>query len=390
MKEKTFYRILIEFTNSIERTKRSLSDRRLTKIEKLIIEGHLHIRKNQNQQVLNLFLESGPSELAFVESQRLLLIGSALNNLSHFIEAKKYILESIKILDKVEAPYFLFYSYQLLFTIYDNLSEPEMMFQTIQAMKPLQKTKRQEAQFSMCQFCYDQVIGNIEEAKIHLNDINENLEDMTEGDRVRHLVNTFSFYVMIGELHEADKILTDLKSYRNYQLSENYNFMRKMLDHLIDDAPLYVYDHQFQDIPILFHQLKVIQYLEEKKLPQANQHWEELKKFAPKTYGKAFEYHGPVCLFSLGLNKHAEPAETKLEVSGETKLDQLYSILTSAQKPVPGAFIYELLWGSEPVEKEDLKKVSRLISRLKSEKNLTIEYRKGAYSLTQLKIPKAS
>lgn len=390
MKEKTFYKILIEFTNSIEKTKRSLNDRRLTKIEKLIIEGHLHIRKNQNQEVLNLFLDSTPSELLFVESQRLLLIGSALNNLSHLMEAKKYILDSIKILETIEAPYFLFYSYHLLFTIHDNLHHPEMMAQTIKAMAPLHKTKRQEAQFLMCQFCYEQLAQNFDQAKIHLHEINQRLEDMTEGDTVRHLVDTFAFYVMIGDLHAADEVLASLKSHRNYQLTENYNFMRKMLDHLISDTPLYIYDHQFQDIPILLHQLKVIQCLEAKNTNEALHHWDQLRAYAPQTYRQAFEYQGPVCLFSLGLKKHAYPLEITIDVSGETKFDQLYSILKSAQKPVPGALIYELLWGREPVEKEDLKKVSRLISRLKSEKNITIEYRKGAYSITQEKISKAS
>jgi hypothetical protein len=390
MKEKTFYKILIEFTHSIEKTKRGLSDRRLTKTEKLIIEGHLHIRKNQNQEVLNLFLDSTPSELAFVESQRLLLIGSALNNLSRLLEAKKYIIDSIKILETIEAPFFLFYSYHLLFTIHSNLHATDMMAHTIKAMETLHKTKRQEAQFLMCQFCYEQLVGNIEKAKIHLTEINKHLKDMSEGDTVRHLVDTFSFYVMLGELQEADKVLSKLKSYRNYQLSENYNFMRKMLDHLISDAPLYIYDHQFQEIPILLHQLKVIQSLEEKNTTQASFHWEKLKTYAPDTYGKAFEYHGAVCLFSLGLKKHLDHSDSKLEVLGETKLDKLYSILQSAKAPIPAAMIHELLWEAEPVEKEDLKKVSRLISRLKSEKNISIEYRKGAYFLSHQKVSKAS
>lgn len=390
MKEKTFYKILIEFTNSIEKTKRSLSDRRLTKIEKLVIEGHLHIRKNQNQEVLNLFLDSTPCELPFVESQRLLLIGSALNNLSRLLEAEKYILKSIEILKTIEAPFFLFYSYHLLFTIHSNLNATDMMASTIKAMEPLDKTKRQEAQFLMCQFYYEQVIENTEKAKIHLNEINQHLQYMSEGDTVRHLVDTFSFYVMLGELHKADEILADLKSFRNYQLSENYNFMKKMLDHLISDSPLYIYDHQFQEIPLLLHQLKVIQCLEEKNMSQASFHWEQLKTYAPNTYGKAFEYIGPVCLFSLGLKKHLTEKLEPLSITGETKLEQLHSILKSAKAPVPGALIYELLWGAEPLEKEDLKKVSRLISRLKSENNLTIEFRKGAYSILETKASKAS
>lgn len=389
MKEKTFYKILTEFTTSIEKTKRSLADRRMTQTEKLIIEGHLNIRKNLNQEVLKTFSETSPSDLPFVESQRQLLIGSALNNLSRFTEAEKHILESLKILKSVEAPFFEFYSLHLLFTIYDNLHQPALMFKTIQAMAPLEKTKRQEAQFLICEFCYEQVAGNFEQANIYLKEINKRLDDLTEGDIVRQLVNEFTYRVMLSDLTAANSILGKLKTYRNYQLTENYNFMKKMLDHLIDGSPLYVYDHQFQEVPVLLHQLKVIQALEEKNHDMALTHWENLKKIAPKTYGKPFEYHGSICLFSLGLKKH-EPKEESLILAGSTKLDQLYSILANAKSPVHGSMIYELLWGTHPTEKEDLKKVSRLISRLKSEKNLTIEFRKGGYCLILEKSSKAS
>ena len=389
MKEKTFYKILIEFTTSIEKTKRSLADRRMTQTEKLIIEGHLNIRKNLNLEVLKIFSETSPSELPFVESQRQLLIGSALNNLSRFTEAEKHILESLRILKSVEAPFFEFYSYHLLFTIYDNLHQPALMFKTIQAMAPLEKTKRQEAQFLICEFCYEQVAGNFEQANIYLSEINKRLNDLTEGDIVHQLVNEFSFHVILSDLKSASDILGKLKTYRNYQLTENYNFMKKMLDHLIDGSPLYVYDHQFQEVPVLLHQLKVIQSLEEKNEILARTHWEKLKEISPKTYGDTFEYRGAQCLFSLGLKKH-EPQKEMIIVKGETKIDQLYSILVNATSPVHGSLIYELLWGAHPTEKEDLKKVSRLISRLKSEKNLTVEFRKGAYALVAQKTSKAS
>lgn len=390
MKEKTFYKILIEFTTSIEKTKRSLADRRMTKTEKLIIEGHLNIRRNQNQKVLGMFSDSGPSELQFVESQRQLLLGSALNNLSRFKEAEKHILESLKILEKIEAPYFQFYSYHLLFTIYDNLHRPDQMLKVIKAMSPLQKTKRQEAQFLICKFCYEQQAGNIERAKAHLEEINHHMKNLTEGDIVRQLVNKFSFYVMLEELSEASDVLSELKQFRNYQLTENYNFMKKMLDHLMIESPLYVYDHQFQDIPVLLHQLKVIQGLEEKNIDSARSHWEKLKEISAETYGKAFEYKGATCLFSLALRKHNSFSQKTIVPVGETKLDQLYSILLQAEAPVHGSMLYELLWGSFPEEKEDLKKVSRLLSRLKSENNVSIEFRKGAYTLLQSKKSKAS
>jgi tetratricopeptide (TPR) repeat protein len=392
VKEKTFYKILLEFTFSIEKTKRRIADLRLTTTEKLIIEGHLNIRKNLNQEVLKTFSETSPSDLSFVESQRQLILGSALNNLSRFIEAEKHILKSIEILQKFEAPFFVFYSYHLLFTIYLNLNQPASMLKTIQAMKEIPKSQRQETLFLICEFCYEQEVGNHSAAMNFLKEIDLRMGDLTEGDVVRQLVNKFSFFVMLEELQQAGEVLAELKQFRNYQLSENYNFMKKMLDHLTDGSPLYIYDHLFQNVPVLLHQLKVIQGLEEKNLDSARSHWEKLKVISPSTYGKAFEYHGSTCLFSLGLRKHshAEKVPMNLAPVGENKVDQLYSLLTLATVPMHASMIYELLWGSSPETKEDFKKVSRLISRVKKEKNVEIEFRKGVYSLVTVKKSQAS
>lgn len=393
MKEKTFYKILVEFSLSIETTKRRISDMRLTSVEKLIIEGQLNIRKNLNQEVLTSMSETNPSELPFVESQRLLLTAYALNNLSKFTEAEKFVMQSIEILHKIEAPFFLFNSYHLLFTIYDNLHLTSHMERTIQKMDGLQMNKRQEVQYLMCKFCYHHQAQETALAEKVLPKIDARINDLTEGDIVRQLVNKFMFLVQQEKLESAKKVMGELKQYRNYQLSENYNFMKKLLDHLTDSAPLYIYDHQFETIPVLLHQLKVIQCLEEKQPEQARFHWSMLKEISPATYGEAFDYKGSTCLFSLALKKHCEHEivpDLPMKAVGDNKLEQLYSILNESKIPVHGAMIHEIIWGTTPVEKEDFKKVSRLISRLKTVKNVTVEFRKGAYTMAKTKVAKVS
>lgn len=393
MKEKTFYKILMEFTFSIEKTKRRLSDLRLTSIEKLIIEGHLNIRKNLNQEVLDSLASSVPSELPFVESQRLLLLGSAMNNMSKFREAEKLVLDSLEMLKRVEAPFFLFYSYHMLFTIYDNLHQPALMKKMIGNMEGLTKSKRQEVQFLICQFCYEQQLLNIERAEKLLGDIDLRMGELTEGDIVRQLVNKFTFFAQLEKLNQARDVLNELKQYRNYQLTENYNYMKKLLDHLIDGDPLYIYDHQFENVPVLLHQVKVIQSLEENNEDQARFHWAKLNAISPTTYAEAFHFKGLTCLFSLALNKHCShetKADLVLKPIGDNKVDQLYSILNHSKQPLHASLIHELIWGNPPSEKEDLKKVSRLISRLKNLKNVSVDFRKGTYTLVKDKISKVS
>lgn len=252
MKEKTFYKILVEFNSSVETTKRRLSDKRLTKTEKLIIQGHLQIRRNQNQDVIETFKNISPSDMPFVEAQRLLLIGAAYNNLTLYREAEKWLLKSLEILVTLDVPYFIFYANHSLFSIYDNLNDTKSMHKILTSLKKIQKTQRQEVLVTICEFCYEQLKENYSKVRELSEEIDRSIVHLNEMDITRHLVNKFMFFAQIEDLDSVREVLGELKKCRNYVMSESYNFMKKLVDHITHDAPLYVYENQFTDAPCFF------------------------------------------------------------------------------------------------------------------------------------------
>lgn len=387
MKEKIFYKFLIEFSKAPERIKLARDDNRLTLTEKLILDGYLKIRNNQNNAVLEMMKGTGPSPLTFVESQRLLLLGSASNNLSKFEEAEKYLHGSIEILKNIHAPYFCFFAQFTLFWIYANLNQVSKMEQVLKAMELIPiESDHQQMRLWRCQFCYHQMADNFDVVQIVMAKIEGSINELSESDIISYYVDKFSFCIQIDNFNEAYQVLAAMKKYRKFNLNENYNYMKKLLDHFVKDVPIYAYEDEFAKIPILLFQIKVIQALEEKKLEVANHYWAQLNSLSAGTYQDDFNYVGSKCLFSICLNKNiqkiVDPSSIKLN-QDSTKFASLVKLFQENKAPLPAALIYELLWGAPPRDKEDLKKISRLVSRVKKERQMNITYRKGTYELRE-------
>lgn len=205
---------------------------------------------------------------------------------------------------------------------------------------------------------------------------------MSEGDIISHLVCEFMFFVQCDELNHCDKILNEMKKYRKFQLTENFNFMKRLLAHLQTNAPVYFYENDFKSTPLLSLQLKLIHCFEEKNIAGAEKTWHELGKLNPESYLPGFHYVVRKYLFSLCLEKHHskrkdEPARQNFEEL--SKLDLLLKLLTPSEAPLSKENIYEQLWDEPPQFKEDLKKLTRLISRARLERGIDIKSRKCTY-----------
>ena len=175
--------------------------------------------------------------------------------------------------------------------------------------------------------------------------------------------------------------LAEMKNHRKFHLSENFNFIKLLLDHLCKNKPIYAYDREFKKIPLLYHQLKVIQHLESGELESAKHHWLELNRMQPDAYQSDFSYHSRTNLFSLCLNQHikALPPSTIHFEKKETKTDTLIELLINSESALSKQQIYSYLWGSEAETKDDLKKLTRMISKIRSTHQLNVKSRKGAY-----------
>jgi tetratricopeptide (TPR) repeat protein len=383
--QKTFYKLIIEFNLDPQKSKSYALDKRLTFNEKKILEAFFLVRNNENIQAMNLLKELTPSPLPFVEAQRLHLLGLCLNNQSHFVEAESYFLKSLSILKQLETPFSLFMGYFNLSFVYCNLARPKEMKKSMDAMEFIEHvTDFQKARFLRVCFSYYSLIDDEENAEKILKDLRPMMSGMPESDSIAQLVTEFIYYCRREEFSKCEEVLFEMKSHRKFHLTENFTFMKKLLNHLTKDERIYLSENSAHSVPLLNLQLKVIQGLEETDLEKAQENWSRLHQIMPDVYKDNFSYQGKKCLFSLCLDKHLSKTIkiTPLKKNESANLlDSLYTLLESSPIPLSKSYIYEYLWNSTPVEKDDFNKLEQLVCRMRKEKGIKVMSRKNTYAL---------
>lgn len=382
MEQKAFYQALIDINIDPSKTKKCLDDKRPTYAEKRILESYLLIRNNQNKEALDMMRSLAPTGLPFVEAQKDLLIGLSLNNQSMFLDAEASILKAIPVFIYLRSDYFLFMSYFNLSLIYLNTSRFNKMKASIDFMSNLKlETDLQRLRLLRCKFAYFAETDEKEKAEEILLELEAYKLSMPESDCISQLLCEFRFYVRHENFSRCESILNEMKKYRKFNLTENFNFMKKLLGHLTQNTPLYAYQDGFESVPLLKHQISVIRFLEEQDYDASKNHWRELQKIDPEVYLDDFKYTGVKCLFSLCLDKHLlKKMPDKVEkIEAKSQLEALINLLLHSEKPLPKGYIFEILWGSPPQDKEDLKKLTRLVYRARIEKETEITSRKGTY-----------
>lgn len=94
-------------------------------------------------------------------------------------------------------------------------------------------------------------------------------------------------------------------------------------------------------------------------------------------------------MFSLCLEKHLNKEKAKPKIihrgSGRNACEKLFSILKASAEPLRKGYLYEIVWGEAPETKEDYEKLSKLISKVRRNYNVTIVSRKGTYFIQESK-----
>lgn len=383
MKEKTFYHLLMEFNENPTKAKRKLDDKRFTSLERKIVQGHLLLRDNKNKDVVELLANQPSSELFFVESQRLLLLSCAYNNLGQLVKAEINILKSIEIVQNLDTPYFIFLGWFNYFWICSNLNKLQGMEVCIQKMLELSlDSKKEQARVFRCQFCFYQMSNRLKEAEVSMKLLEKIKNSLSESEIVFYLTDKFMFYVQTEKFDKAAQVLEEMKKNRKFSLSENFQFMRTLLKHIMSDTVIYAYDEDFKNTSILLWQIKVIQSLESREQDIAASYWNKLASEYPDVYKPDFVYNGTKCLFSICLEKHKskEPLNSYDFQDGLTKIEKLKIIFSKEKNPISATNIFEIIWDRSCDTKDDLLKLSKLIYRLKVEcPEIQIEYKKGTY-----------
>lgn len=117
--------------------------------------------------------------------------------------------------------------------------------------------------------------------------------------------------------------------------------MSVLLEHLTKNAPIYLYEQNFQEYPTLYYQVMVLKNLESGNHDQANASWNYLKQLSPKIYQDNFIYKGDKCLFSLCLAKNLGQKKVMYNITSNSKEDMLIEYLEQSDLPLSSEWLYE-------------------------------------------------
>lgn len=383
MVPKTFLEALTFISTDLRKSKSFLKDKRLTQEEKEILSSYQDLSHNLNHEIIKKFSDLSSSTNEYIYAQRHLLLAIAYNNLSLFKPARQHLLQSLVLLDQQQLPYYQFIALCNLFIIENNTKNIEGMKVCLDKLKKIKGLNPSQV-FSIkrSEFNFYTIKGDFPKAQLIYDEIEAQFDELSDSDQIGHLIDVFDFFIKQDKFDDCFDVLEKMKNHRNYNLKENYNFMKKLLLHFTKDAPIYTSENDFQQSPLLDYQVKVIQFLSSGEKTKALDAWNKLISLDPDTYKDHFCYSKDKCLFSINLKKHIEKqgVEQHLESLGDNKLEILKNIFSHSNSPIAKDELYKLLWGQNPNSKEDLVRLSRSIYRLKQRYGIELKLCKGAYS----------
>lgn len=388
IKVKTFIQALTVISLDVEKGKRFFNDKRLTQAEKTILKCFLYLRDNNSQLVIDTLTDLSTAD-PVVESQKCLFLGIAYNNQTDYLNAISNLESSWKLLQGQGAPQLEFVTINNLFIVHVNLRDEKGMKVNLERLQKMKAySHNSKVSILRAEFNYYSITNQFENAAKSLEKIEHEKAEMIESQVTSYLVDKFKFYVKTENFDCCQDTINEMKSYRKFQLTSNYNYMKLLLENLVKNKTLYVKDSDFKDSPVLFYEIKVIQMLEESNIPKAQEYWQKLTENSPDLYGKEFlNFKGDKCLFSLCLAKHANVVNVlnlkKLELP-TSKMDALLKLLQEAKAPLHQQFLYEILWEEIPENKSDVSKLTQMVSALRMKTGLNIKVKKSCYYIDKV------
>lgn len=383
VKCKTFDSYIKELIYFPRRAPKWFSDKRLTQLEKKILQGYLLIRNNKNSQVIEELKDTPSIDIDFVKDHHHLILGICYNNIGNHGLGEKFLRLAIEGFEREDIHYHQFTALFNLLILLSNTSKIKEMEPVIKKMEEIcPDVKLAQLRLIRCQFIYACDVSDEKVARKLIQKIEKLKSEFAESDLTQHLLCEFMFHIKYEDFNSAEKVLDEMKGFRNYTSSDNYFFMKKLLSHLKDDSPLYVYERDLTSISFLYYQMKVIESLQCQNREEAKKFWAKLQEGSPHLYQGDFKYNGEKCLFSLCLHKHltAQPVLSIVIDKTDKPLHQIvFEILSQWQKPIPKGHLFELVYGEPPRDKADDTKLSKLIYKVRSIYEVEIDFKKGTY-----------
>ncbi len=385
---KAFTEALEFLSSNPEKTKNYLKDKRPTQLEKKIIEAGLMLRDNRFQEAIEMLSPLSSTD-PYIESQRLLTLGIAHNNRTDFAKGVSLLEASYKLGRELRNHQREFMTLYSLFTAYANLQKLDRVESILSEMKKMSAQNGHETiSIGLCELQCLMAKQELSKAKEYCLDLKKHALKMNEHQKIFYILSQFSISVQLDDLTEARACMVSLKAHRKYRTSANFNFMKLLLDYIEESGAIYLEEADFKDAHDLLLQIRIIKCLSEDEKARAEIAWKELHELQPNLYGPNLCYLGSKNLFSVALAKAmADTVHAKNFKSHQaaTKEETLLNILKDCKGPISKEQLYEFLYGAKPENKDELVKLAKLVSRIRSRLGLQIQTRKGCYVLMDQK-----
>lgn len=382
---KTFMRSmnLFELTNKEKQS--FLKDKRLSQAEKIILECSMLVKDYEFKRIIDLLTPLSVNNV-LVDSQRHFILGLAYNNSGHCEKAIPHYQKAVEILSRHGVTRYEYNALVQLFFAHLNLQNQAAMATVLDRMQEIKgESVKDKISYLRCRFNYHLVRDEHKIAGSVFRELEELTIYMHPSQAIFHRVDKFIYHLKLDHFRACEQTLEEMKKSRSYSVSANYRFMKTLLNHIMHGTPIYLYDNDFKDVPILYYQVKVIQLLGAGELQEARSFWNKLHELNPQVYSSFLEYCGEKCLFSVCLKMHLmkekkDGDSLNLEALGDRE-KIFIKMLSDSTVPVKKEDLFYALWGKPLEGKDELFKLSMLVSRLKKKTGLAIKTQKGCYLL---------
>ncbi len=383
--ENLFTKLIDELLDEPSSARKYLNSTDLTQIEKKILSGWFFLRDNKFDQVIASLSEIKSSYNDLISAHRMLLLGIAHNNRSSFTTAQKCIEQAISYFEASGGERHLFLAYYNYFIVGFNLKDKAVLEQSLDRISSFKPRLKKELIYKFdCFFNYHLFHFNQKKAQSYLVKLIKLEPFMTESVKASFLISKFQYYFKVKSYKSCYQTLAQIKKVKKYAFSVNYYFMKTLLDYILQDTSLYLFEERFKPYPELWGQVRVLRALDEVNLVQAETAWKQLQNLNPHLYQENFSYQSDGDLFSQALLRHQHLLKNGFKeviTNDGTKETAIIQLLQINQNPLPKEVIFKLVWQKELMFKQDELKLQKIISRLRSKYQLKIKSRKGCYFL---------
>ncbi len=351
-----------------------------------LLRAYLEFHRNSKAGALKE-LRVSPFHEAFYEGVRLYLIGLVYNQHSHFRYAVENLERSVQTFQTVPHYGFVLNPLYLLILALGNRREVARMGQLLLELESIPVTTALEKlQVLHCRILYALLSGDtqnclelVEHAFRHKKQDLKSFEPHLLIIRISALIQEMRYDDAISLLDRYKKTAS------NAIVRANYAYIKTLLTHLHQGAPLYIYASKFKDFPELHWQLETVKRLSIGDLDGARKFWNQLRKHNTGLYGVDFEYKGDPSLFSQCLDRYRSHTTgedwDESELAGiKSKRDRLHFLLTRSSGPILADRLVDLIWGEEADERT-LARLRKLISNYCKELGVKVVSRHNSYRL---------